>query len=95
LIVFWILDAYFLRLEKLYGVLYDRLVENRPICDDCLLEMNREKLERDLEEKSKFNPDNVFENSLAFYVFLLVVIVIYIAVYVELCPYSDLDLIMT
>ena len=79
LIVFWILDAYFLRLEKLYEALYDWLIENRPICDDCLLEMNRGKLEKRFGKKIPSLVQTMFSRTLlAFYIFLLVVIVIFI-----------------
>jgi len=79
LIVFWILDAYFVRLERLYGALYDWLIENRPICDDCLLEMNRVRLEKRFGKNIPSLVETMFSRALlGFYVFLLVVIVIFI-----------------
>ncbi len=78
LIIFWVLDAYFLRLEKLYGALYDWLITNRPICDDCLLEMNQNKLEKRFGSQIPSLIRNMFSKTmLVFYLFLLIVIVIF------------------
>lgn len=40
LIVFWFLDAYFLRLERMYRKLYDWVVKNRLNSDDHLFNLN-------------------------------------------------------
>ena len=40
LIVFWLLDAYFLRQERMYRKLYEWVVENRLETDEHLFDMN-------------------------------------------------------
>ena len=40
LLSFWILDAYFLHLEKLYRKLYSWIIENRLITSDYLFDMD-------------------------------------------------------
>ena len=40
LLVFWVLDAYFLWLERLYRKLYNWVINNRLTSDDFLLDMN-------------------------------------------------------
>ncbi len=40
LVVFWILDAYFLRQERMYRKLYEWIVENRLQTDEHLFDMN-------------------------------------------------------
>ncbi|HPP52400.1 MAG TPA: hypothetical protein PK777_05585 [Thermoguttaceae bacterium] len=40
LVVFWILDAYFLRQERMYRKLYEWAVQNRPQSDEHLFDMN-------------------------------------------------------
>ncbi|MCP4405732.1 MAG: hypothetical protein GY801_51570 [bacterium] len=40
LLVFWYLDAYFLRQERLYRKLYNWVIENRLNTDEKLLDMN-------------------------------------------------------
>lgn len=39
LLVFWGLDAYFLRQERLYRELYTWIVQSRPTCDDYLFDL--------------------------------------------------------
>jgi len=40
LVVFWILDAYFLRQERMYRKLYQWVIEHRPQTDEHLFDMN-------------------------------------------------------
>jgi len=49
--VFWCLDAYFLRIEKLYRYYYDWLIKNRLSNDENLLDMNSENLEKRFKDK--------------------------------------------
>lgn len=42
-IVFWVLDAYFLQLERLYRLLYDWLIANRLNSNEYLLSMSVER----------------------------------------------------
>jgi len=44
-LMFWCLDAYFLRLEKLYRKLYGWLIKNRATNQEHLLEMDKTNLE--------------------------------------------------
>lgn len=45
IIVFWYLDAYFLRLERLYRRLYKWIINNRLKTDEYLLDMNYQRFE--------------------------------------------------
>ncbi|MCS7304145.1 MAG: hypothetical protein NZ602_03420, partial [Thermoguttaceae bacterium] len=40
LVVFWVLDAYFLRQERMYRKLYEWVVQNRTKTSDHLFDMN-------------------------------------------------------
>lgn len=40
LLVFWFLDAYFLRLERMYRKLYEWVIKNRMKTDEYLFDMN-------------------------------------------------------
>lgn len=44
--LFWILDSYFLRQERLYRKLYDWVIENRPEKDDHLLSLNTDRFKK-------------------------------------------------
>ena len=73
-LVFWILDAYFLRLERCYRKLYEWLIENRP--------ENRE-LMYDMKAESRFgkNVEGIIGTMLSktlapFYLTILVLIII-------------------
>lgn len=46
LVIFWIYDAYFLWLEKLYREHYDWLIRNRVNNDELLLDMDKGRLEK-------------------------------------------------
>ncbi len=49
LLVFWYLDAYFLRQEMMYRALYDWVRNNRLKTDEYLLDMNAHRFENDVE----------------------------------------------
>ena len=77
LIVFWILDAYFLKQERLYRRLYKWIIENRLNTIEHLFDMNTKRFEK--EEQSIFRI--MFSITLGwFYGSLLVLLVIYILI---------------
>jgi hypothetical protein len=77
----WCLDAYFLRLEKLYRELYDWLISNRLSNDTFLLDMSRDRLEERFGNRLRCTPQIMFSKTLiVFYGFLLFVIVFAILV---------------
>lgn len=75
IIVFWFLDAYFLRLERLYRRLYNWVKDNRLKTQDFLFDLNYKRFER--EEQSI--PRIMFSITLVwFYVPLFVLTLIYV-----------------
>jgi hypothetical protein len=83
LLLFWSLDAYFLRTEKLYRRLYDWLIENREAKanQEHLLEMNKAKLEKRFGREMPCLVQVMFSRTLlAFYGLLLIMIVALILV---------------
>jgi hypothetical protein len=76
LFTFWYLDAYFLRLERLYRKLYDWLRRNRLRSKEFLLDMNSQSLEKRFGEDVNGVLQIMFSKTLAiFYLLLLVIIV--------------------
>ena len=51
LIVFWFLNAYFLRQERMYRKLYDWVIGNRLKTDEYLFDMNAYRFEGDVQSK--------------------------------------------
>jgi hypothetical protein len=47
IVVFWFLDAYFLRLERLYRRLYNWVKDNRLKTQDFLFDLNYKRFERE------------------------------------------------
>ena len=83
LFVFWCLDAYFLRTERLYRKLYDWLIVNRQKSDEFLLDMNKASLEKRFGKEVSCMLQVMFSKTLvAFYGVLLAVIIA--SVYVDL-----------
>jgi len=81
--VFWCLDAYFLRTERLYRKLYDWLIINRQKSDEFLLDMNKKSLEKRFGKEVSCILQVMFSKTLvAFYGALLVIIIV--SVYVDL-----------
>ncbi|HKZ93691.1 MAG TPA: hypothetical protein VJ249_03805 [Candidatus Bathyarchaeia archaeon] len=83
-IIFWIYDAYFLRMERLYRKLYGWLIKNRASNnDEFLLDMSKDSLEKRF---GKEVPHTVrvmfFKTLIAFYGLLLIIIVV--SIYVDL-----------
>ena len=60
LILFWGLDAYFLRRERMYRKLYKWVVKNRLTDDTNLLDMDAKRFENDVDSFSK----TMFSNTL-------------------------------
>jgi hypothetical protein len=81
--MFWCLDAYFLRMERLYRKLYDWLIINRQKSEDFLLDMNKASLEKRFGKEVSSMLQVMFSRTLVtFYGALLVIIII--SVYVDL-----------
>lgn len=81
--VFWCLDAYFLRMERLYRKLYDWLIINRQKSEDFLFDMNKASLEKRFGKEVPRMLQVMFSKTLVtFYGALLVIIII--SVYVDL-----------
>lgn len=74
--MFWYLDAYFLRLEKLYRKLYGWLIGNRLTSQEFLLDMDRANLEKRFGKEVACLQKVMFSKTLlAFYGLLLALIV--------------------
>lgn len=73
-LMFWYLDAYFLRLERLYRKLYDWLIENRLKSEEFLLDMNNKSLEKRFGKES-FSSVIFSKILLAFYGLLFIIII--------------------
>jgi len=83
LFIFWCLDAYFLRTERLYRKLYDWLIINRQKSDEFLLDMNKASLEKRFGKEMSCILEVMFSKTLvAFYGLLLVIIIV--SLYVDL-----------
>ena len=84
-IIFWVLDAYFLQLEKLYRKLFDWVRENRPKTDEHLLSMNVDRFRKEVPCKIQL----MFSKTLlTFYGTLLLIIlcVVYIDLQAGIVP---------
>jgi hypothetical protein len=73
-LMFWYLDTYFLRLEKLYRKLYDWLIANRLKSEEFLLDMNSKNLEKRFGKES-FSSVMFSKTLLAFYGLLFIIII--------------------
>lgn len=77
LIVFWFLNAYFLRQERMYRKLYDWVISNRLKTDEYLFDMNAYRFEGDVQSKFRI----MFSITLGwFYGCIAILIVMYILV---------------
>lgn len=75
-LIFWSLDAYFLRMERLYRKLYDWLINNRLKNDKFLLDTNKDRLEERFGKKVPCVSQIMISKTLiAFYGVLLIIIV--------------------
>ena len=77
--IFWWLDAYFLRLEKLYRKWYDWLIENRLTNEDFLLDVNNKRLEENYGKEISSELKIMFSKTLGIFyglIFCVIVIVI-------------------
>jgi hypothetical protein len=85
--VFWCLDAYFLRMERLYRKLYDWLIINREKSEDFLLDINKASLENRFGKEVPHMPRVMLSKTLVtFYAVLLVVIIVSILVDLYIIP---------
>ena len=75
-LMFWYLDAYFLRLERLYRKLYGWLTKNRLNNTDFLLDLDRANLEKRFGKEVASLPRVMFSKTLfAFYGLLFILII--------------------
>ena len=51
LLLFWVLDAYFLWLERMYRSLYDWVIHNRLNTSDHLFDMNAHRFSKDVQSR--------------------------------------------
>lgn len=80
--IFWVYDAYFLRLEKLYRELYDWLIANRLKTDEFLLDVSRKNVEERVGKKAPCLIQVIFSKILlTFYGVLFIIIVVWILLY--------------
>ena len=80
-IIFWIYDAYFLRLEKLYRELYDWLIANRLTTDEFFLDVSKKSVENRFGRQVKCLVQLMFTKVLvAFYGFLFFIITLWILI---------------
>ena len=76
LLVFWLLDAYYLRQERLYRRLYGWVIANRPKSDDHLFDMNAYRFVKDTSSLTRV----FFSITLAWYYGSVAVLLIVYAV---------------
>jgi hypothetical protein len=74
--MFWYLDGYFLRLERLYRKLYDWLRENRLRSKEFLFDMNNKSLEKRFGKEVDCLWQVTLSKTLAVFYFLLFAIII-------------------
>lgn len=90
LVVFWCLDAYFLRMERLYRKLYDWLIVNRQKSDEYLLDMNKASLEKRFGKEVRCLLQVMFSKTLVtFYGVLLLIIIVSVYVDLYILPLSS------
>jgi len=53
LVSFWILDTYYLRIERIYRKLYAWVIENRPQSNEYLFDLNPKRFENDVDSYLK------------------------------------------
>ena len=74
LFMFWLLDAYFLKQERMYRELYKWVVENRLSSDENMLDMNADRFEKNVASI----PKTMLSKTLSmFYGFVLALVIIY------------------
>jgi len=79
--MFWYLDAYFLRIERLYRKLYSWLAANRLTSEEFLLDMDRNSLEKRFGKDVDCLSQTMFSKTLIiFYSMLLIMILLSILV---------------
>jgi len=72
LMVFWYLDAYFLRQERMYRKLYEWVIANRLGTDECLFDLNAKKFEKDVKSILK----TMFSKTLGWFYGMLFLLVL-------------------
>jgi hypothetical protein len=75
-LMFWYLDAYFLRVEKLYRKLYSWLIKNRETNQEYLLDMDKSNLEKRFGKETPSLLRVMFSLTLIIFYGLLLVVII-------------------
>jgi len=74
LVVFWFLDAYFLRQERMYRILYDWVINNRLKTEEHLFDMKTRRFENEVQS----TPRIMFSITLGwFYGSIAILVIIY------------------
>ena len=82
-LIFWVYDAYFLRMEKLYRKLNDWLVDNRLNSEEFLLDMNKSNLENRFGKETPCLQQVMFSKTLVVFYGVLLVMIVF-SVFVDL-----------
>jgi hypothetical protein len=78
--MFWYLDGYFLRIERLYRKLYEWLIANRLTSEEYLLDMSRKNLEARFGKKVAPQWKVMFSQTLIIFYGLLLLLIILLLV---------------
>jgi hypothetical protein len=82
-LIFWVYDAYFLRMEKLYRKLNDWLVNNRSKSEEFLLDMNKSSLENRFGKETPCLQQVMFSKTLVVFYGVLLIMIVF-SVFVDL-----------
>ena len=82
-LIFWVYDAYFLRMEKLYRRLNNWLVENRPKSEEFLLDMNKSSLEDRFRKETPCLQQVMFSKTLVLFYGMLLAMIVF-SIFVDL-----------
>ena len=75
-LAFWYLDAYFLRVERLYRRLYYWVTTNRLTSEEFLLDVNRKSLEKRFGNDVDCVPQTMFSKTLIIFYGLLFIMIV-------------------
>jgi hypothetical protein len=75
LVSFWILDTYYLRVERIYRKIYAWVIKNRPKNDDYLFDLNPKRFENEVDGYLK----TMFSISLGMFYGVLLIMLLFIS----------------
>lgn len=75
LVSFWILDTYYLRIERIYRKLYSWVIKNRPQSNEYLFDLNPERFEKEVDSYLK----TMFSISLGIFYGALLILLLFIS----------------